>query len=83
MSSVFKNIIHRGYNAGTQPYESGTIAAENIDEAVLRIARQLPGVHLDFPNSEPFLRQSFELFPNYNLYVVDSPSTSFSTTFSV
>jgi hypothetical protein len=39
-----------------------TIAAEKIDKVVLRIARQLPGVHLDFPDSEPFLRQSFDLF---------------------
>ena len=39
-----------------------TIASERNDEVILRIARQLPGVHLDFPNSDPFLRQSFDLF---------------------
>jgi len=39
-----------------------TIAAEKIDEGVQRMARQLPGVHLDFPDSDPFLRQSFDLF---------------------
>ena len=39
-----------------------TIAPEWIDEVVLRMARQLPGVHLDFPDSEPFLRQSLDIF---------------------
>jgi hypothetical protein len=41
-----------------------TIAPKEIDEGVLRMARQLPGVHLDFPDSEPFLRQSLDLFRN-------------------
>ena len=39
-----------------------TIASEKVDEVVMRIAHQLPGVHLDFPDSDPFLRQSFDLF---------------------
>ena len=39
-----------------------TIAADQIDEDVLRMAPQLPGVDLDFPDSEPFLRQSLDLF---------------------
>ena len=39
-----------------------TIAADQIDEVVLRMAPQLPGVDLDFPDSEPFLRQSLDLF---------------------
>ena len=38
------------------------IAAEKNDQVVLRMAHQLPGVHLDFPDSEPFLRQSLDLF---------------------
>jgi hypothetical protein len=38
-----------------------TIAPEKIDDVVLRMARQLPGVGLDFPDSDPFLRQSLEL----------------------
>ena len=33
-----------------------------FDEVSQRIARQLPGVDFDFPDSEAFLRQTFELF---------------------
>ena len=33
-----------------------------FDKVVQRITRELPGVDLDFPDSEPFLRQSLDLF---------------------
>jgi hypothetical protein len=35
---------------------------ETIDKVSQRITRQLPGVQFDFPDSEPFLQQSLELF---------------------
>jgi hypothetical protein len=60
------------------------ISAVQIDEVVLRMAPQLPGVHLDFPDLDPFdnLSTYSAILPNYNLYVVISPSTSFSTSSS-
>ena len=33
-----------------------------FDEVIQRITRQLPGVDIGFPDSEPFLRQSLDLF---------------------
>ena len=33
-----------------------------FDEVIQRITHQLPGVDIDFPDSEPFLRQSLDLF---------------------
>ena len=35
---------------------------ETIDKLSQRIIHQLPGVHFDFPDSEPFLRQTLDLF---------------------
>jgi hypothetical protein len=59
--------------------------AVEFDEASQGITRQLPGVDFDFPDSEPFLRQTLELFrdpPKLRFNPVDNPQTSFSTTLS-
>ena len=46
-----------------QTFDSKTVKLnETIDKVSQRITRQLPGVHFDFPDSEPFLQQSLELF---------------------
>ena len=48
---------------GMQTFDSKTVKLnETIDKVSQRITRQLPGVQFDFPDSEPFLQQSLELF---------------------
>jgi hypothetical protein len=52
-----------GMEAFLESVDSTTINLnEMIDKVSQQIIHQIPGVHFDFPNSEPFLQQTLELF---------------------
>jgi hypothetical protein len=67
--NLWSNLQHaKSFVAGRsqtslESFDSKTVKLnETIDKVSQRITRQLPGVCFDFPDSEPFIQQTLELF---------------------